>query len=196
MARALDLKHLDAVAQAIVDRLGGDWLLVGGAAVALWLDPTRTTEDVDLVGFRGTPDERFALFGLAQDLGLPIEALNSAADFFVKRISDWEAQVEPFRTGTKGRLFRPTPTLFLLLKLRRLSERDLADCLLLIRRVARDRLSIDLPRILAEIDALPPPEGRDLGARRATLARALRRLAPPLRSERATRRPGRKTRRR
>ena len=130
MAEDFDRERLEALLAAMAERLHGDWLLVGGALAALWLDePGRTTEDVDLIGLSGAPEERLALMQLAQEMGLPIEAVNSAADFFVRRISGWEEEIEIFRTGPKTRIYRPTPTLFLLLKLDRLSEQDLGDCL-------------------------------------------------------------------
>ena len=42
-------------------RLDGEYLLVGGAAAAMWFAEARTTEDIDLVGLAGTADERYAL---------------------------------------------------------------------------------------------------------------------------------------
>ncbi len=174
MRADLDAGRLDAIVQAVADRLSGDWLLVGGALVALWLDARRVTEDVDLVGIGGTGADRLSLLGLARDLDLPVEALNSAADYFVHRIPDWRDAIEPFRTGKTGRVFRPSPTLFLLLKLRRLSARDLEDCLELLRRGAKDALTVDSRRVLAELAALPPAQDEPLLARRQRLAAAIR----------------------
>src|SRR3954447_4367917 len=112
MATDLDAARIDAIVQSVSDRLAGDWLLIGGGLAALWFDARRVTEDVDLIGIEGTGADRLSLLGLAQDLGLPVEALNSAADFFVHRIADWRDQMEILRVGRAGRIFRPTPTLF------------------------------------------------------------------------------------
>jgi hypothetical protein len=109
----------------------------------------------------------------ARDLGLPVEALNSAADFFVHRIPDWRRQIEPFRTGKSGRVFRPSPTLFLILKLRRLSTRDLDDCLELLRRCRRDALVVDTRRVHAELATLAPADEAALSGRRRRLSAAL-----------------------
>src|SRR3990172_11650529 len=109
MPTQLDAARIDGIVQQIADRLPGAWVLVGGGLVALWLDRRRVTEDIDIVGIEGTGAERLALLGLAHDLGLPVEALNSAADFFVHRIADWREQTELFRRGRAGRVFRPTP---------------------------------------------------------------------------------------
>ncbi len=169
----LDRARIDAVVHAVADRLRGDWLLIGGGLVALWLDHRRVTEDVDLVSIEGTGSDRLDLLGLAHDLGLPVEAVNSAADFFVHRIPHWRSQIEPFRQGTGARIFRPSPTLFLLLKIRRLSARDLDDCLSLIALVTAEGLALDAAHVVAMLDALIPVEDLALMDRRARLRSAL-----------------------
>lgn len=174
----LDRARIDAVVQAVADRLRGDWLLIGGGLVALWLDPRRVTEDVDLVSIEGTGSDRLDLLGLAHDLALPVEAVNSAADFFVHRIPDWRRQIEPFREGSGARIFRPSPTLFLLLKIRRLSARDLDDCVSLIARATTDGLTIDSAHVVAMLDALVPVEDLALIDRRARLRAALLAIPP------------------
>ena len=182
MTTTLDRTRVDAIVQCVVDRLPGDWLLVGGALVALWLDTRRVTEDVDLVGLAGTGADRLSLLGLAADLGLPVEALNSAADYFVHQIPDWRQHLELFRTGPAGRIFRPSATLFLLLKVRRLSTRDLEDCLKLIRRCEQDGVEIDTARVRSALTVLDPSADAALTARRARLSAAIdRRSGPPLR---------------
>ena len=173
MNAALDRARLASIVDAVAERLAGDWLLVGGALVALWLEPRRTTEDVDVVGLGGTEGERAALLGLAADLGLPVEALNSAADYFVRRIDGWREEIVEFRAGARGRVFRPTHTLFLLLKLRRLSEQDLADCAAAVAQARAQGTAIDAARVRAALDALPAADDDALAARRAALAALL-----------------------
>jgi hypothetical protein len=169
----LDRARLDRVVSAIAERLPGDWLLVGGALVALWLEPRRTTEDVAILGLGGTLEERMSLMSLAAELGLPVEALNSAADFFVRRIAGWREELELFRHGTRGRVYRPTVTLFVLLKLGRLSEQDLADCLAAIGHAKAQGSRFDAPRILAALTGLPPAAAAGLTRRREALRTAL-----------------------
>ncbi len=175
----MDRQRIDAIVQAVADRLDGEWLLVGGSLVALWIDGRRTTEDVDLVPVRGPKDARMALLRLAADLGLPVEALNSAADFFVERIPRWTSEIELLRKGKRGTVYRPSPTLFLLLKIRRLSEEDLADCLALLDKAAREALALDGARVLREMDVLPAPEDRGVRGRREQLRKRLTGLRPP-----------------
>jgi hypothetical protein len=166
---AFDRARVEALVQAIADQLEGDWLLIGGALVALWLEPDRTTQDIDLIGMRGEPSERYALLDFAARSGLPIESINSAADFFVQRIPGWREMVEVLRVGARGRILRPTTTLFLLLKMGRLSERDLADCLAAIEQADG---GLDRERVRGALAVLPPAD--EAGAkRRANLLAAL-----------------------
>lgn len=165
---ALDRERLDEIVAAVCERLEGEWLLIGGAIAALWFEPRRTTEDVDILGLKGTSSERLALFELADSLGLPVESMNSAADFFVQRIPDWREHLVPFRSGAKGTVYRPSATLFLLLKIGRLDERDLEDCRALI---AAKTEAFDRRRVLAAIDALDETADPAVIARRDELRR-------------------------
>jgi predicted nucleotidyltransferase len=169
----LDQKSIDQIVTAIVERLEGDWVLLGGALVALWLDSRRTTEDVDIVGL-DKPAQRLALMNLAHDRNLPIEAVNSAADFFLERIPGWKQEIEIFRQGPRGKIWRPTPTLFLLLKARRLTDQDLSDCLAVIDRANKDHLRLDPHRVLELLDGLPLTDDQEVQSRRTKLRQALR----------------------
>ena len=170
----IDARRVDAVVTSLCESVGGEWLLVGGALVALWLEPRRVTEDIDVVSLRGSADDRLALMRLASDLGLPVEAVNSAADFFVRRIPGWDRELELLREGARGRVHRPNATLFLLLKIPRLSATDLDDCTAAIERARRDGVAIDVGRVLAALDALPPAPDRAVEQRRRALRDSLR----------------------
>lgn len=174
MALHLDRARLLEVVEAIADRLEGEWLLVGGGAAILWFGRDRETEDVDLVGLAGTMEERLRLFELAGDLGLPVEALNSAADFFVRRVDGWRDQIAPARAGARGRVFRPTPTLFLLTKIRRLSENDLEDTLAAIVWARSGAAAeLDAARVAGALDTLPRAESPGQDQRRRRLREVL-----------------------
>jgi len=177
MPLELDRARIEGVLAAFAERLEGDWLLVGGALAALWLLPRRVTEDIDLVGLTGTPEERLRVMELAEAVGLPVEAVNSAADFFVHRIEGWREEIEVFRSGPKARIYRPTPTLFLLLKIGRLSAQDLTDGLAMIEKAEVEGLHLDRERVLAALSALPASHDSALKDRRHMLRRALIRPA-------------------
>jgi hypothetical protein len=170
-----DRARLQATIEGLSDLLEGRWLLVGGAAVALWLEARRVTEDIDIVSISDAPGDRLALMEAAERLGLPIEAVNSAADFFVRRIADWEQRIEVLHRGRRATIYRPDATLLILLKLGRLSERDLLDCFAAIERCAADRVTLETALLLASLDGLPPTEDLDLADRRQRLRERLAR---------------------
>jgi hypothetical protein len=154
-------------------RLSGEWLLVGGAAAAVWFSAARVTEDILLVGLEGTAEERLRLMELAVEEGLPVEAVNSAADFFLRRIEGWRDHIEPLLRGPSATIHRPDATLFLPIKCPRLSEIDLGDCLALLDFVRMEALALDRRRVLRALASLPETDDEALGARRARLQAAL-----------------------
>lgn len=172
-APLLGRDRIARVIEAAGEHLAGDWILIGGALAALWFSPTRVTEDIDLVSLDDASERRWALMDFAIEQGLPVEAVNSAADFFLRRIAGWERDLELLHAGTHARIFRPTPTLFLLLKSARASEADLADCLALLDLAGHEGLAVDRARVRAHLDALPPTESEAAAARRRRLREAL-----------------------
>ena len=173
MAEELGRERLEELLATLAERLDGDWLLLGGALVALWLEPRRVTEDIDLVSLAGLPEQRFQLMELAAAAGLSIEAVNSAADYFVRRVPGWQQEIEIFRTGPRARIYRPTPTLFLLVKIGRLSDQDLVDCLAMIAKARKDHLPIDSNRVVGAMNDLPPAGEPAALRRQAALRQAL-----------------------
>ena len=173
--RALDTTAIRALLDSAEGRLTGEWLLVGGALASIWFNPARVTEDVDLIGLAGTNAERRALMELASSVGLPVEAVNSAADYFVQKTPGWRGELEVLRATEHLTILRPTPTFFVVLKIGRLTEQDLDDCLLLVDFADREALAVDRERISAAILALPPTEDEPLRGRRAALLARLAR---------------------
>lgn len=172
----LDYSRLEELVQTIADRLEGDWLLIGGGLVSLWLDSRRMTQDLDVVSLEGTMERRYALMGLAQDLGLSIETINSAADFFVRQIPGWQDEIEAFYRGKKSTIYRPSPTLFFLLKAGRLSEQDLEDCAAMTRVASRGQLLVNVEAVVQFIEGLPVTNDPGLVDRRRDLVKLLRTL--------------------
>lgn len=173
MLLALDRARIERFLARAADDLEGDWLLVGGAAAAVWFAENRTTEDIDLIGCAGTMTERLRLLELAEKEGLPVEAVNSAADFFVRRLPGWNAALVALRQGKTATIYRPSATTFLLLKIGRLGEQDLEDCLALVCWCRKRGESMDHDRVRIALEALPPTTDAALVARRRQLAFAL-----------------------
>ena len=169
---SFDRARIEEFLQLAGERLDGEWLLVGGASAAAWFSPARTTEDLDLIGLSGTQAERLALMELAAVAAIPVEAVNSAADFFVRRIPDWRQQLVLFHRGSRATIYRPSATLFVLLKLPRLSETDLDDCTALLRHALATGEPIDRARISAALDALGATADGALARRRQALRAA------------------------
>jgi hypothetical protein len=166
--------EIERFLRAAGDALDGEWVLVGGAAAAVWFAVGRTTADIDIVGVAASTEDRIRLMDLAVAQGLSVEAVNSAADFFLRRIDGWQRETEVLHVGARATIRRPNPTLFLLLKLHRLSEQDLSDCRSLLSFVARHELVVDRARVMAALDALPPTDDASLRGRRGALRAALR----------------------
>ena len=173
MTQRFDRTRITELLAKAARELSGSWLLVGGGAAAIWFASDRTTEDLDLVGLAGTQDERLALMQFAANASLPIEAVNSAADFFVRKVADWREQLVEVARGPSATIFRPTATLFLLLKLGRLSEVDLGDCLGLLAFAATNGETIDRERVRARLNALLETDDAALRDRRSALLAAL-----------------------
>jgi hypothetical protein len=176
-ALRFDRIRIQALLQSAGDRLAGEWLIIGGAAAAAWFSPSRTTEDIDLISLAGTQEARLALMELAAEAAVPIEAVNSAADFFLKRIAGWRDQLVELMRGASAVIYRPSATLFLLLKLERLSEADLDDCLLMISHCAQTGEAVDTTRVVSRLDSLPNTDDLPLAGRRAQLRDTLVGLA-------------------
>lgn len=172
---AMERKVVDDLLARADDHLEGDWLLVGGALALVWLDSPRATEDIDLFSIRGSQADRLALMDLAVAVGLPVEAVNTAAEYYVRRVAGWDRMIQVWQKGARATVYRADPTLFMLLKLRRLSEADLEDCLLLLRRTAERGLVLDRARIRDDGAALPVTEDTELAQRRALLLEAVER---------------------
>jgi hypothetical protein len=169
----LDQRRISGLLDQLGQRLTGEWLLVGGALVSVWVEPRRVTQDIDLVGLEGGQNERLQLMEAVDALGLPIEAVNSAADFFVHRIPDWRSEIEVLRRYPRCVLYRPTPTLFVLLKIGRLSEQDLRDCVAVIAKARADQLKLDKTRLLEAIEKVSKSDDPMAIERREQLRRVV-----------------------
>lgn len=172
-APELDRQQISGLLDQLGERLSGEWLLVGGALVSVWVEPRRVTQDIDLLGLVGAPSERLALMDAVFSLGFPIELVNSAADFFVHRVPGWRDEIEILRQYSHCAFYRPTPTLFVLLKMDRLSEQDLKDCVAVISKARAEALPLDESRLKSAMLKLLPSADARLLLRRAELASAI-----------------------
>jgi hypothetical protein len=152
--KALDSQTLHRFVQLAANRLTGDWVILGGAAVPLMGGPFRATLDIDIAGPKeASNSQSMILLDIATELGLPIEAVNQAAAFYLRQIEGWQDHLVLLVRGPSASIFRPDATLYLLLKISRLSEADLQDCTEAINLARRHHEPLDLRRIEEAISA-------------------------------------------
>lgn len=127
----IEANRTQEILKYLCNELGGDWLLTGGALVRLKFDGNRATEDIDLmkISHPTLSDEvtRNELFRWLMKHGLGPEWVNAAVEPFVREAKGWENELVLLEEGSRGRVFRPSLTLFVYLKLRRGTAIDIAD---------------------------------------------------------------------
>jgi len=150
--KAVDALTMERFLEMATQRLQGEWVIIGGAALTLMGVEERATLDINLAGpDEATTADTLALTEIAEELGLPVEAINQAASFFLRRIEGWQRHLVTLRRSEYAEIFRPDTTLFVLLKLARLTETDLNDCLKVLALARRGAEQLDLDRLLAAV---------------------------------------------
>ncbi len=138
----------DKFLELITENLQGDWVIIGGALLAVLNADGRATADIDMCPVGELTNEmRLELMDLAIKAGLPIEAINPSADFFLRQIPNWKSAIVPFKKGLKGTIFRPSLELYLKLKLNRGTDSDIQDCVSFIKWHKKNLLEIDSEKI-------------------------------------------------
>lgn len=129
MKTPLDSKRLKEFLTLAGDQLSGDWILLGGTLLPAVGLNVRTTVDIDFVSLGKTDNSQtLALMTIADSLGLPVETINSAASFFLEKLSYSKEDLLVLHKGRTAKIFRPSVSLYWRLKLARLSDSDLVDC--------------------------------------------------------------------
>lgn len=160
MIKKLNSKFIRKFTAAAADELTGDWILVGGTLLpALGIDH-RVTTDIELVPIRAAGNSSsLQLMALAEKHGLPVESVNPAAAYFLEKIADYRDSLVLLVEGKKARIFRPNGTLFLRMKMARMSESDLLDCLEWLKWAKREKEPLDLKKLRSELDRELKKEG-------------------------------------
>lgn len=115
------------VVERLADGEPGEWVLLGGSLTLAVGASDRATLDIDL-GRADAPVwfSPAGLMGIAESLGIPIEAINQASNYFLHK-QPFKDLLIPFVTGKASTVYRPHFDLFLRLKLERLSHTDAGD---------------------------------------------------------------------
>jgi hypothetical protein len=155
MNKPIGKKILDRFIEQALKKLKGDWIIIGGSAAILLDISSRATMDIDIAGpADATNSDMLALMEIAESLGLPPEVINPIGAFFLRKIPDWEKHLVLIEKNSRARIFRPDGTLFLLLKLARMSEPDLEDSIAMVRYCAKRHEGLERERVLSELRAL------------------------------------------
>ncbi len=121
---------LDQFFELASEKLSGEWILLGGSILPYLGRPIRATVDIDLATTSLRAGERqLELMEIAESLSLPAEAVNTTAEFFVRKIPGFENNLVHLYSKGDFRVSRPNVNLFIQLKISRLSESDLDDTL-------------------------------------------------------------------
>lgn len=146
--KPLNREALSTFLALALQRLEGDWILIGGAVLPLLGIDYRTTVDIDIVGPPGaTQEQTLVLMAIAEELGLPVETINQAGAYFLRRQEGVGEQLLPLARSAKTTIFRPTATLYVLLKLSRLTETDLEDCQRMLAYARDHGEPVEVPRL-------------------------------------------------
>ena len=121
------------------------------------------TLDIDVAGPDDAgSDQLLALMEIAEEIGLPVEAINQTGAYFLRRVDGWRDHLMAVHRGPRASVLRPDVTLYVLLKIGRLSETDLGDCREMLRLSRRLGEPSDEERLRGAIeDALAGPEASE-----------------------------------
>jgi len=108
------------------EELTGEWVLIGGTVLpALGID-YRATTDIDFICLEENQRrDLLKLMHIAEKLG----SINQAGAYFLEKISDYKNNLVLLQKTNKLKIYRPNITLYIQLKIARMSEADLSDCL-------------------------------------------------------------------
>jgi len=124
----LDKKTIDKFIKRMLEDMEGEWILVGGSLMLALGLSDRITIDIDIVPIgESTNKETLELMEISQSLGMPPETVNLSAEFFLKKIRDWEKGLILFKKSDKCTIYRPGLELFETMKRGRGSEVDMQD---------------------------------------------------------------------
>ena len=173
--KTINRKTLNDFLGIAVRKLSGNWVLIGGSVIQIIKDDARVTLDIDIAGpDSATQSDTLMLMDIAAALGLPVEAINQTGAYFLRKISGWDKMLIEIRKGPKTVFYRPNVTLFLLLKIARLSETDLEDCFAFIDFARKNGETLNVKQIDRAIESeLKTPQSEERLARLKSLRKAI-----------------------
>ena len=119
------------------DRLIGEWVVIGGTVLPILGVDHRVTLDIDFIRIheKESNADSLILMEIAEQMGLPIEAVNQAGAYFFSKVENAVDHLVILRKGSRCTIYRPDVWLYIALKLGRFTETDLEDCLVMIKHL-------------------------------------------------------------
>jgi hypothetical protein len=145
MAVTIEAPRIRLLLDEICGKLGGTWLLGGGSLVLLEFDPQRVAHNVDLVPVNvksGILQLQRQVDSLAHPLGFTTAQVRALALGYLEEVPDWIRYSVELKSYSLGRLIRPDLTLFTYLKLRRGTEKDIADVRAAVAKLGRREFNV------------------------------------------------------
>ncbi len=123
------------MAQALKN-LNGQWIIIGGTVLPMMGVDHRPTIDIDFINleFSDSMEQTLKLMAIVESLDLPVETINQAGAYFLSKISNVNKHLVLLDKSKKCEVYRPDAYLFIKLKITRMSESDLLDCLEFMKR--------------------------------------------------------------
>jgi hypothetical protein len=119
------------------DRLVGEWVVIGGTVLPVLGVDHRVTLDIDFIRVheKESNADSLILMEIAEQMGLPIEAVNQAGAYFFSKVENAVDHLVILKKGSRCAIYRPDVWLYIALKLGRFTETDLEDCLVMIKHL-------------------------------------------------------------
>ncbi len=109
------------------EKMNGEWVVIGGTVLPMLGVDHRATIDIDFVS-KSKKEETLKLMTIAEELGLSVETINQAGAFFLYQIPNFEKNLLLLHNGPAAQIYRPNLWLYIQLKIKRLSDSDVIDC--------------------------------------------------------------------
>ena len=127
----INSKLMEKFIAKVLAKLEGEWVILGGTVLILLGIDERVTMDIDMISINNKTSntQSIKLMEIAESLGLPVEAINQAGEYFLSKVDGYQDHLVLYAESKKCKIYRPDAFLFLKLKLARASETDLSDCM-------------------------------------------------------------------
>ncbi len=150
----------------VLTNLEGEWVIIGGTVLSLLGIDERVTMDIDMVAINNkqSNSQSIKLMEIAESLGLPVEAINQAGEYFLSKVDGFQDHLILFAESRKCKIYRPDAYLFLKLKLARSSETDLRDCMAFLRHNQEEARTFkkEISKLLKQFMKSAPAEKQKL----------------------------------